>query len=176
MKPEDFLVKDYELKVDYLNGHLSRMWTRFNFFLVIHVALFGLFFDKGSDCASYLALVGFILAVLWYIFAATDNKLADVYRDHVEIVFLALKPTWTKAAGDIEAAALTNNGLHSLYSFVGDTKTEGVSRKGKNGKLLDCWQKLNSFRWPSFSVTELGVVFSWLFAGVWFVLFWFWQF
>jgi len=37
----DFALKDYELKVQYLTNHFQRMWTRFNYFVVIHAALIG---------------------------------------------------------------------------------------------------------------------------------------
>ncbi len=30
-----FLLEDYKLKVGYLTAHLTRMWTRFNFFVTI---------------------------------------------------------------------------------------------------------------------------------------------
>ena len=35
-----FLTKDYELKVRYLSDQFTRMWTRFNYFLVLESALF----------------------------------------------------------------------------------------------------------------------------------------
>ncbi len=34
-----FLQKDYDLKIKYLSDHFSRMWTRFNFFLVLESGL-----------------------------------------------------------------------------------------------------------------------------------------
>jgi hypothetical protein len=39
LKYFDFLIKDYELKVGYLNNQFSRMWTRFNFFLTAETSL-----------------------------------------------------------------------------------------------------------------------------------------
>ena len=41
IEEKDFLPKDYELKVCYLNDHFQRMWTRFNFFVAIGSALIG---------------------------------------------------------------------------------------------------------------------------------------
>ena len=38
---EDFLLKDYELKVRFLSDHLQRMWMRFNFHLTVEPALTG---------------------------------------------------------------------------------------------------------------------------------------
>ena len=34
--PKDYLQKEYELRLSYFKDHLTRMWTRFNFFLVIN--------------------------------------------------------------------------------------------------------------------------------------------
>jgi hypothetical protein len=34
-----FLQRDYELKIKYLSNHFSRMWTLFNFFLVLEPGL-----------------------------------------------------------------------------------------------------------------------------------------
>jgi len=41
MQAEDFLLKDYELKVRFLSDHLQRMWMRFNFHLTVEPALTG---------------------------------------------------------------------------------------------------------------------------------------
>ena len=48
-----FLEKDYDLKVRYLSDQFSRMWTRFNFFLVLEsglsAALWVWFKDKAGS-------------------------------------------------------------------------------------------------------------------------------
>lgn len=63
----DFLREDYELKAKYLEGHLSRMWTRFNFFLTIESALLAFSFDADSaQYAGYLAVGGLLLSLMWY--------------------------------------------------------------------------------------------------------------
>lgn len=56
----DVTLKDYELKVAYLTDHFQRMWTRFNYFVVIEAALMGgrtIFGDKElgipDDAATY---------------------------------------------------------------------------------------------------------------------------
>lgn len=35
-----YLFKDYELKINYINNHFTRMWNRFNYFLVLETAAF----------------------------------------------------------------------------------------------------------------------------------------
>ena len=39
MKPEDFVSKDYELKVRYLTDHFSHIWNRFNYLVEIESAM-----------------------------------------------------------------------------------------------------------------------------------------
>ena len=49
---DNFLVKDYELKIGYLKDQLDRMWTRFNIFVTIESALVGgkfLYFGDSDD-------------------------------------------------------------------------------------------------------------------------------
>ena len=87
----DILTTDYKLKIDYLTAHLGRMWTRFNFFLVISSTLFG--YSLGKDNGIYvglLVLFGLLLSLLWYHFAATDNYLVSAYRSQVALVFALL--------------------------------------------------------------------------------------
>jgi len=81
---EPFLVKDYELKVQYLTNHLSRMWTRFNYFVTIESALLGgkVAFGDGK-LSPQLVVLGFFVSVIWYVMGAEDRYLVKVYREHV---------------------------------------------------------------------------------------------
>jgi hypothetical protein len=36
-----FQIEDYRQKVQYLKDHFARIWTRFNYFLTLQSALFG---------------------------------------------------------------------------------------------------------------------------------------
>src|SRR5438093_13743895 len=84
-----FLQKDYELKIAYLSDHFSRMWTRFNFFIVLETALSGGFFTffksagRSSNGATIAACVGVASSACWYVFGAEDRYLVEVYRSHV---------------------------------------------------------------------------------------------
>src|SRR6266436_1886824 len=85
MTTEDFLVKDYELKIRYLSDHFSRMWNRFNYFVAIESALIGGKFVFGNGkLTKGVALVGAVLALVWYIMGAEDRYLVLVYRKQVE--------------------------------------------------------------------------------------------
>lgn len=81
----DFVQKDYELKVAYLTNHFQRMWTRFNYFVVIEAALIGgktIFGDKAIGWAGLC--FGFVLSLVWYVMGAEDRYLVQVYRAQVK--------------------------------------------------------------------------------------------
>src|SRR5947209_2871311 len=85
-----FLEKDYELKVAYLTNHFTRMWQRFNFFVVFEgLALTALFTAMGSGAAlvrngTLISAFGLAASLCWYAFGAQDKYLVEVYRSHVE--------------------------------------------------------------------------------------------
>lgn len=80
--PRDYLQREYELRVNYLKDDLSRMWTRFNFFLTINTGLFAIAVAQSSQELWLLAgILGIVMSVCWNQFAATDNYLVDVYRN-----------------------------------------------------------------------------------------------
>lgn len=76
-----FLLKNYELKINYLTNHLSRMWMRFNFFVTIESALLGSRFLIGNGkLTPQVAGLGAALSFIWYLFGAEDRYLALIYR------------------------------------------------------------------------------------------------
>ncbi len=161
MNMEDFLEKDYRVKVEYLNAHFSRMWTRFNFFLTIHSALLALSFHQdGVPYAGYLSGGGLLLAVAWYIFAATDNFLVEVYRRQVAHVFHLLKPSLQRVFQD--------NGIDGIpegYSYAGDTNPKVFNLDSETP--VEISNTIGKFRMRRISVTEMGVVFAALFTLFW---------
>jgi hypothetical protein len=85
--PEDFLLEDYRLKVEYFSSHLSRMWTRFNFLLTIDSALFALYATREKlepDTRLLFLLTGLVLSVLWSYFGVLDIFITDTYRNHIK--------------------------------------------------------------------------------------------
>src|SRR5689334_19927272 len=105
--PAELLTKDYELKVKYLTDHLSRMWTRFNFFVTIQSALLGGKIAFGNaQFSKPLILLGLALAAIWYVMGAEDRYLVTLYREHVRL------------AGDYLAASEWRESVP--YIFVGD--------------------------------------------------------
>jgi hypothetical protein len=86
-----FLQKDYELKVRFLTDHYSRMWTRFNFFMVATTGLAiglcqGLREGKSLEAGTPFLVSGFVLAFWWYVFGAQDRYLVEAYRAEIRRV------------------------------------------------------------------------------------------
>jgi hypothetical protein len=86
---DEFLRKDYELKISYLIAHLGRMWTRFNFFVTVESGLVaGLVFTRDgggfTTAAVYFAAAEAVLSAIWWIFGAQDRYLVESYRDAVK--------------------------------------------------------------------------------------------
>lgn len=109
----DFAQKDYELKVTYLTNHFQRMWTRFNYFVVIEAALIGgktIFGGKAISTAGMW--FGLALSLMWYVMGAEDRYLVQVYRHQV------------KQAGKVLADALWRV-QHHAYRYVGDVTDVG---------------------------------------------------
>jgi hypothetical protein len=110
MKTFNFLLEDYKLKVEYYAGHLSRMWTRFNFLLTIDSALFGLFATGQvtlSPCWLF-PVIGMALSVLWGVFGAFDLFFfTPLYRSHIESAYRLL--------------VNETSGLPADYTYAGET-------------------------------------------------------
>ena len=81
----DFALKDYELKVAYLSSHFQRMWTRFNYFVVLQAALIGgktIFGDR--ELSVWGVMFGITLSLVWYVMGAEDRYLVQLYRHQIE--------------------------------------------------------------------------------------------
>jgi hypothetical protein len=165
--PKDYLQKEYELRVAYLKDHLSRMWTRFNFFLTINTGLFAatLTLDQRS---KYLVLpvciLGIVVSVCWNQFAATDNYLVDVYRRQVTHAhFLLIQDASFEA---LRAAPLPYE--LNAWTYTGATAAKYFDPTDRQVKQIR--QGFLQRRIPWLSATELGVVISVLYALAWLAL------
>jgi hypothetical protein len=132
----DFVQKDYELKVAYLTNQFQRMWTRFNYFVVIEAALIGgktIFGDREIGAAGLC--FGFALSLVWYVMGAEDRFLVRVYRDQV-----------------IQSAAMLSSALWPAnappYCYVGDP--------GGAGEALR--PSLSGWRIEAISTTRLAAL------------------
>lgn len=147
----DFAQKDYELKVAYLTNHFQRMWTRFNYFVVIEAALIGGRTIFGSDRISVAGLVfGLVVSLVWYVMGAEDRFLVAFYREQVR-----------------QSAQLLADGLWPLtdrrYEFVGDVSSApGFTPSG--GGWLD---SIAAWRSEPFSTTRMASIVPFVASAVW---------
>ena len=162
--PHEYFLKEYELRISYLKDHLARMWTRFNFFLIINTGLFAAVLNQNSHEAFVVVaiILGIIVSLLWNQFAATDNYLVDVYRHQVEHAYFlytqdplfdALRE---KPEPPIELRTWTYTGATSPKYF---DITDGQIKTISSGFFKR--------RFSQMSATELGVVISSLYSLVW---------
>jgi hypothetical protein len=102
-----FLTKDYELKIRYLTDHFSRMWTRFNYFVGVESAIVGgkLIFGGGT-LSTPVAVLGALVALVWYLMGAEDRFLVQVYRRHVAEAGALLTGSAALVAGSVWSSRL----------------------------------------------------------------------
>lgn len=154
-----FLQKDYELKVNYLKDHFSRMWTRFNFFLTLETTLLGgkvYFMDTlkmvsktdgqlsqeltSAPESFALAVAGIMISLLWFFMSAQDSFLGRVYRAQAQEAGIACRQ-WLVT--------------HHSLSNIGDTTHSEVSAQ------------LLSWRWEWVSSTKLPALIALIAVLLW---------
>jgi hypothetical protein len=145
MTTQDFLVKDYELKIRYLSDHFSRMWNRFNYFVAIESALIsGKFVLGNGKMTQGVAIVGAVLALVWYIMGAEDRYLVLVYRKQVE-----------DAGKLIERSIWEDN--NTSYHYVGEIEN--------TSKALPA--SVSGWRLKAMSTTKLAALIPLLLTLTW---------
>jgi hypothetical protein len=145
MTTQDFLVKDYELKIRYLSDHFSRMWNRFNYFVAIESALIsGKFVLGNGKMTQGVAIVGAVLALVWYIMGAEDRYLVLVYRKQVE-----------DAGKLIERSIWEDN--NTSYHYVGEIEN--------TSKALSA--SVSGWRLKAMSTTKLAALIPLLLTLTW---------
>ncbi len=160
--PRDYLRQEYELRVSYLKDHLSRMWTRFNFFLTINTGLFAIAVAQSSQDLWLLAgIVGILASLCWNQFAATDNYLVDVYRRQIAHAhYLLIQDAEFDGLRAIQAPPELK-----AWTYTGAITTEYFDPADRQIKRIR--QNFFQRRIPWASATELGVVISTLYILAW---------
>src|SRR4029077_1938739 len=121
-KREAFLQKDYELKITFLTNHFARMWTRFNYFVVIETALVGgKFLIPNGRLSPEMAVTGAIISALWYVMGAEDRYLVRLYRHQAQ-----------KAAEEVSKAIWTDGITWKSYQSVGQTDATAGFREAES--------------------------------------------
>lgn len=163
MNRDDFLLRDYELKVRYLTDHYQRMWTRFNFFVTIESALIGgKFIFGGGSFTWQVAFLGAVLSFFWYVFGAEDRFLVKIYRKQV------------KDAGQRVVNMLwPNDSPQSGHSYIGqiaETARELKESESKDSFLSRLIERLSGWRFELVSTTRLAALFPLFVFVVWLVV------
>ncbi|MFL5652828.1 MAG: hypothetical protein ACJ8CB_01415 [Ktedonobacteraceae bacterium] len=156
MDVDQFLLEDLRLKVDYLNAHFQRMWTRFNFFVTIEAVLVGFLFSSGANAFSgnaiYLAFVEAFLSIIWWVFGAQDRYLVRFYRDQVRNV--------------AERIAITDEKLsYYRHRYVSATPEE-LEHDPYAIKHAKRWSLLE-WRLEPLSITRLAALFPLIILLLW---------
>ncbi len=144
-------VDDYKSKVQYLKDHLTRLWTRFNFFLTLQSALFGVSILATEKYHWGIPLFGILLCIFWYIFGVQDRYLVELYRKQIELAWKKVQDKY-KFSEDSEK-----------YSFIGQTENLPNDNLGVQENF---YQK----RFENFSTTKLAAIFPIFIAAVWIIV------
>lgn len=67
---KDILLEVYKTRVELLIAQGNRLWTRFNYFLTVEVALGALYYIHHAMAAP---VIGLVFSCLWYLIAANDH-------------------------------------------------------------------------------------------------------
>jgi hypothetical protein len=144
----DFAQRDYEMKVAYLSNQFQRMWTRFNYFVLIESAVIGGKTIFGDHKIGKAGLVfGLALSLVWYVMGAEDRFLVQVYREQL------------KAAAKVLSDALCQ-GMVPPYTYVGDVTEAGEMFK----------PSLSAWRIERFSTTRLAALIPLIVSLIWLAL------
>ena len=153
-----FALKDYEMKVNWTTSHLQRMWTRFNYFVIIEAALIGgkTVFGEGKLVIAGIAF-GLGLSVFWYVMGAEDRYLFVFYRDEA------------KRAGELAA----NSSGWRPYPFDGEvSQAKDHPPYNSVGNVPDVfdWLSPSAWRLPWISTTKLAALIPLIVCIIWIVL------
>jgi hypothetical protein len=121
----EFLIKDYELKINYFTNHLTRMWTRFGMFVTLESALVAVLIVQGSlsDVATQIAIVEAVVSVIWFMMGRHDRCLIRIYRGQITTAADALRklglPKGYRDVIDVSAAGSRGNRIFEAASAHG---------------------------------------------------------
>jgi hypothetical protein len=147
-KKTDFLTEDYKQKIAYLTAHLTRMWTRFNFFIVIQTSIIGgKIFAPDGKYTDLIGWIGLGFALLGYIMGAEDRYLVELYRQQVKDVYKKI--------------------MQEENGFVGDV--HDPTAKNGIGIARNTWDRFTGWRSNSFSTTRLAAIVPAIVALLWII-------
>ena len=147
-----FLIEDYRQKVQYLKDHLTRIWTRFNFFLTLQTAIFGTTIISTEKYQWRVPAFGIFISALWYFVGAQDRYLVELYRKQIQNAVLKIK-----------------HGLQlSEYYYIG--QTEDIPGEVENVKDLRVKNTYYQWRSEQASTTRLAAIIPLIMLIIWTVV------
>ena len=164
------LVDDYKSKVAYLKDHFTRMWTRFNFFLTIHSAMFAAIVLKTGNYEEFVAVFGVILSILWYVFGAQDRYLVALYRAQIEDVWIEIikkyeNPTsfYVGQTNDYSEKIINSDTTEKTKKLKKLKDIENSVYEGKKNVFKNIYQ----WRGGNISTTKLASLFPIIIGILW---------
>lgn len=161
----DQLLTDYRLKVNFLEGHFSRLLSRFNYFLSIELAIFGLFgylwFNKEiTDALIFPILLGLPVSIIWLFFARQDRALVRIYqknKDHTaKIIGERVGETYTY---ENDKSRYTNFADFAVGSKKPFLSTDNKFMDQPKTKRLERWIEPKGYS-EKLSITKLPIFLS----------------
>ena len=144
-----FLIEDYRQKVQYLKDHLTRIWTRFNFFLTLQSALFGASIISIEKYQWRVPAFGMFISALWYLAGAQDRFLVELYRKQIQNAIPKIK-----------------HGLQlSDYYYIG--QTEDIPGEAESVKDLKVVTTIYQWRSKRASTTRLAAIIPLIMLIIW---------
>jgi len=144
-----FLIEDYRQKVQYLKDHLTRIWTRFNFFLTLQSALFGASIISIEKYQWRVPAFGMFISALWYLAGAQDRYLVELYRKQIQNAIPKIK-----------------HGLQlSDYYYIG--QTEDIPGEAESVKDLKVVNTIYQWRSKRASTTRLAAIIPLIMLIIW---------
>jgi len=117
----DSLLHYYEVRMYALSEYSERVWIRFNWFLTLQLAVFGLYSNRlekitsQAIMASGLPIIGIALALLWFLLGAEDYVSAKKHGARTNEVEKKVKEFFFNQGIDFDVSVRT--------TFVGFRQT-----------------------------------------------------
>jgi hypothetical protein len=75
------ILEAYKTRVELLKCQGDRLWNRFNYFLAIDAALFGVMFGSHN---MEINIIGILFSLIWYFMATNDRFYLKTDRDRLK--------------------------------------------------------------------------------------------
>ena len=100
------LTQYYRIRMSALSKYSNIVWNRFNWFLTLSVAIFGLYFNKIEQSSYYLfkygiPTIGIVLSILWFLMGIEDYFTLQSHKKKVSKINKYIKDSFAEGNIDI---------------------------------------------------------------------------